>query len=202
MTISSPLNSGLLDVLTGFLGLVLLMLLVFGTNIKFDLRWFFIVGGSLCSGLGFVRGASAPKEPWLKGLLIISGLAVPALTLSFLGLAFGANSVLATFLATSTLLTFCGVQSRRNWTRDTPLVAVKFLLLAVAVVVLASIFVLPRLMGMLSGKHMDMPAPEFSLMTEDGEVVSRRPSVLGYMVSALLAGIAKSGKGLCLLQRQ
>jgi len=37
--IPPSLKSGSLDVLMGFLGLVLLMVLDFGTKIKFDLRW-------------------------------------------------------------------------------------------------------------------------------------------------------------------
>ena len=82
MTGISPLKSALLDVVTGFLGLVLFMVLVFGTNIKFDLRWFFIVGGSVCAALGFLRGKSAPQEPWLKSVLLILGMAVPVLILS------------------------------------------------------------------------------------------------------------------------
>ncbi|MGB8063668.1 MAG: redoxin family protein [Candidatus Sulfotelmatobacter sp.] len=172
MTISSPLKSGLLDVLTGFVGLVLFMVLVFGTNIKFDLRWFFIVGGSLCAGLGLLRGKSAPQEPWMKGVLIISGMAVPVLILSFFGIAFGANLVLAIFFAISTLMTLCGVQARRNWARGRRVTGVNFLLSALALIVSASMFVLPPLMGMLSGKHVDTPAPEFSLTTEDGKVVS------------------------------
>ena len=52
MTGISPLKSALDDVVTGFLGLVLFMVLVFGTNIV-DLRSFFIVGGSVCAALDF-----------------------------------------------------------------------------------------------------------------------------------------------------
>jgi peroxiredoxin len=170
--IPPPLRSGSLDALTGFLGLVLLMVLVFGTKIKFDLRWFFIVGSSFCFVLGFLRGESEPRNPWLKGLLIVSGLSVPSLTLSFMGLAFGARAVLATFLVMSALLTFCGVQARRNWTRDKRIVSVAFLLLPFGGVVLASISVLPPLMGTSSGQHVNMPAPEFSLTTEGGKLVS------------------------------
>ncbi len=62
MRIPPPLRSGLLDVLAGFLGLVLLMVLDFGTKIKFDLRWFFIVGSAFSFALGFLRGETAPIE--------------------------------------------------------------------------------------------------------------------------------------------
>jgi hypothetical protein len=118
MKIPHSLKSGSLDVLTGFLGLFLLLVLDFRTNIKFDLRWFFIVGGSFSFVLGFVRGGRAFEKPWLNGLLIISGFSIPLLILSFMGLAFGARAVLVTFLATSALLTLSGVQSRQNWVRD------------------------------------------------------------------------------------
>ena len=39
-------------------------------------------------------------------------------------------------------------------------------------VVLASILLLPPLMGKLSGQHVNLPAPEFSLTTEDGKVLT------------------------------
>ena len=172
MRIPPPLRSGLLDVLAGFLGLVLLMVLDFGTKIKFDLRWFFIAGSAFSFALGFLRGEIAPRNPRLKGLLILSGLAVPSLTLSFLGLAFGATAVLVTLLVTSALLIFCGIQARRNWTRDKRIVSVAFLLLPLGGVVLASISVLPPLMAMSSGQHVNMPAPEFSLTTGGGKFVS------------------------------
>jgi peroxiredoxin len=170
--IPPSLKSGSLDVLTGFLGLVLLMVLDFGTKIKFDLRWFFIVGSSFCFALGFLRGERALGKTWLKGLLIISGLSVPLLILSFMGLAFGARAVLVTFLATSALLILSGVQARQNWVRDKRIVSVTFLLLPLGCVVLASVSLLPPLMGMLSGQRVNMPAPEFSLTTEDRRVLT------------------------------
>ena len=129
MKISSPFQSGLLDVLTGFLGFVFFMVLVFATNIKFDLRWFFIVGGLLCAALGFLRGRSLPRKAWVKGLLIISGMAVPAIALSFIGIAFGAQTVLVTFLVISALLAVCGVRARQKWTQKKPVIGVTFLLI-------------------------------------------------------------------------
>ena len=86
----------------------------------------------------------------------------------------------------------------------------KFFLLGGGVLVVASFLVLPPLMEKLSGKHVDTPAPEFSLTTggwQSGSFLRTerqgcRPSVLGYVVRTLLAGIAESGKGLCLLQKQ
>jgi thiol-disulfide isomerase/thioredoxin len=170
MEIPPPLKTGLLDVLTGFLGLVLLLVLDFGTKIKFDLRWFFISGASFCCALGFLRGESPPRNPWLKGLLIISGLSVPLLILSFAGMAFGAVDILVAFLFVSSVSTCCGVLARRNWVRDRRMAIFTFLLLPLGCVVLAAIWLLPPLMGRLSGQHVNMPAPEFLLTTEDGKV--------------------------------
>ena len=65
MKISSPFQSGLLDVLTGFLGFVFFMVLVFATNIKFDLRWFFIVGGLLALGILPLRRYIPESPRWL-----------------------------------------------------------------------------------------------------------------------------------------
>ncbi len=171
MKIPPPLRIGALDVLTGFLGLVLLLILDFGTSIKFDLRWFFIVGASFCCALGFLRGESPSRNPWFKGLLIFSGLCVPLLTLSLTGKAFGTD-ILVAFLLVSSVSICCGVLARRSWIRDKRMASVTFVLLPLGCVVLASISLLPPLMGKLSGQHVNMPAPEFSLTTEDGKALS------------------------------
>ena len=79
--------------------------------------------------------------------------------------------MLAIFFVTSVLLTFAGVEARRSWTPDKRMAWLKFFLLGGGVLVVASFLVLPPLMEKLSGKHVDTPAPEFSLTTEDGRVV-------------------------------
>ena len=66
MKLPRPLKTGLIDVLTGLLGLVLLLILDFATSIKFDLRWFFIVGATFCCALGFLRSENPPGNPWFK----------------------------------------------------------------------------------------------------------------------------------------
>jgi len=171
MKIPPSLKSGMLDVLTGFLGLVLLLILDFCTDIKFDLRWFFIVGAFFCCALGFLCGEGPPRNPWLKGILIVSGFSVPLLTLSLTGMALGAD-ILVAFLLVSSLSICCGVLARRTWARERRMASVAFLLLPLGCVVLASISLLPPLMGKLSGQHVNTPAPEFSLTTDDGRVVT------------------------------
>ena len=47
-----------------------------------------------------------------------------------------------------------------------------FLLIPLGCVVLASISLLPPLMGKLSGEHVNRPVPEFSLTTDDGKVLT------------------------------
>ena len=172
MKIPPPLKVGLLDVLTGFLGLVLLLVLDFATSIKFDLRWFFIVGASFCGALGFLRGGSPPRNPWFKGLQIVSGLSVPILILSFTGMAFGAGGILFAFLLVSYVSICCGVLVRRTWLRNRRMAIFTFLLIPLGCVVLASISLLPPLMGKLSGEHVNRPVPEFSLTTDDGKVLT------------------------------
>jgi thiol-disulfide isomerase/thioredoxin len=171
MKIPPLLKSGSLDVLTGFLGLALLLILGLSTSIKFDLRRFFIVVATFCCALGFLRGENQPRNPWLKGLLIFSGLGVPLLALSLMGKAFGTYTLIG-FLLVSSVSIYCGVLARRSWIRDKQMASVAFLLLPLGCVVLASISLLPPLMGTLSGHHVNVPAPEFSLTTEDGKVLS------------------------------
>jgi thiol-disulfide isomerase/thioredoxin len=166
-----PLKTGLIDVITGFLGLVLLLILDFATSIKFDLRWFFIVGASFCCALGFLRSENPPGNPWFKSLLITSGLATPLLILSLAGVDLGADILIA-FLLVSSVSICCGIFARRTWARDRRKAIVAFLLLPLGGVVLASTLLLPPLMGKLSGQHVNLPAPEFSLTTEDGKVLT------------------------------
>ncbi len=86
-------------------------------------------------------------------------------------MALGADILIA-FLLVSSLSICCGVLARRTWARDRRMASVAFLLLPLGCVVLASISLLPPLMGKLSGQHVNTPAPEFSLTTDDGKVVT------------------------------
>ena len=171
MELPPLLKIGLLDVLTGFLGLVLLLILDFRTGIKFDLRWFFTVGTAFCCALGFLRSESTPRNPWVKGLLISSGLCVPLLVVSLTRMALDAGILIA-FLVASCVSICCGVLARQSWGRDRRVAGITFLLLPLGCVVLASISLLPPLMARLSGQHVNLPAPEFSLTAEDGRVLT------------------------------
>jgi len=172
MRLSGALKSGSVDVLTGFLGLVFLMFLDFGTKIKFDLRWFFILGGLVSFVLGLLRGNRVPRNPWLKLLLLMSGFSVLPLTLSFMGLAFGARTILVTFLVISALLVLCGINTRRNFSQDRRAISMAVLLLPIGGIVLGSIVFLPPIIGTLSNEHVNIPAPEFSLTTQDGKLLT------------------------------
>ena len=171
MKLPPLLKTGLIDVLTGLLGLVLLLILDFATPIKFDLRWFFIVGALFCGALGFLRNETPPGNPWFKSALITSGLAVPLVILSFTGMDLGAD-ILVAFLLVASVSICCGVFARRTWVRNRRKAVVAFLLLPLGCVVLASVLLLPPLMGKLSGQHVNVPAPEFSLATDDGKVLT------------------------------
>jgi len=168
---SSPLKIALFDALTGFLGLVLLLILDFATRIKFDLRWFFIVGALFCAALGVFRGKSPSGNPWLKGLAIFSGLCIPLLALWLTGKSFGAD-MLAAFLLVSWISISCGLLARRSWIRDKPKAGIAFLLLPLGWVVLGSMLLLPPLMARLSGRQVNRPAPDFSLLTQDGKTLT------------------------------
>jgi len=170
MKFPTVLKTVLLDMLTGLLGLVLLLILDFRTPIKFDLRWFFTVGATFCCALGFLRSRGAERNPWVKGAIISSGFGVPLLILSLIGMALDAGILIA-FLAVSTLSICCGTFARLKWSGNKR-VAIPILLLPVGGVCLASITLLPPLMARLSGEHVNLAATEFSLTTEDGTVLS------------------------------
>jgi thiol-disulfide isomerase/thioredoxin len=168
---ANVLKIGLLDVLTGLSGLVLLLIIDFRTPIKFDLRWFFTVGAVFCCALGFLRSGSAYGNAWVKGLLISSGFGVPLLVLSLTGMGLD-TGILIAFLVVSSASTCCGALARQNWRDGKRLASAIFLLLPLGCVVLASISVLPPLMTRLSGQHVNKPAPEFSMTTENGRVLT------------------------------
>jgi len=86
-------------------------------------------------------------------------------------MAFGAVEILAAFLALSFISICCGVVARGIWLSKRR-VAIVLFLLPIGCVVLASMILLPPLMGRLSGQHLNRPAPEFSLITDDGKVVT------------------------------
>jgi len=171
VTIRSSLRTRLLDALTGFLALGLLMALAFATRMKFDLRWFFGVAAGIACALGFLREKDPSGSPWSKGLLLISGFCLPIVVLSVTGMAFGPELMVGLVLASSISI-FGGIFGRKAWSRQQPGLCVVFSLLPVACVVCASLLVLPRLMEKLSGKHVNLPEPEFSLVTDDGKSVS------------------------------
>lgn len=171
MNISPSLKNGSLDVFTGSMGLVLLLILDFRTNIKFDLRWFFIVGALFCCGIGILRGAGLPRNPWRKSAPIISGFWVPLIVLSLAGRSLDADILLA-FLLVSALSICSGVFARRTWSDLRPWTSAACLLVPLACVVIVSMSLLPPLMGKLSGQHVNTAAPEFSLTTDDGSIVT------------------------------
>jgi len=171
VTIQPSLRTGLLDVIGGFLALGLLMVLAFSTRMKFDLRWFFGVAASIACALGLLRGKDRSGSPLSKGLLLISGFCLPVVVLSVTGRAFGPELMIGLVFASSISI-FGGIFGRRAWSRQQPTLCVVFSLLPVACLVCASRLVLPALMGRLSGEHVDLTEPEFSLVTDDGKAVT------------------------------
>lgn len=164
------IKSGLLDVLTGVLGLVFLLVLAFSTKIKFDLRWFFSVAAACACASGFVRGKTS-TNPWLSSLLVASGLSLPILILSLTGMAFTDLVIVAALLCVFCISVCCGVFARRGWLRQKRIAAVTFSVVPTALTACMSIFLLPAVTGSLSGQHVNLPAVEFSLVTDEGRVV-------------------------------
>jgi thiol-disulfide isomerase/thioredoxin len=173
----------LLDVLTGLLGLILVLVLDFRTGIKFDLRWFFMAGASVCFVLGFLRHEKEPDHSapatswtpnsWSKPVLIISGFSVPVLVLLLAGMSFGGTGIWVAFLFLCIHLDCLRgygaggygcmrVAKATGW----------FLFLPLGCIFVASMWLLPTVMGKLSGRHLNNPAPDFSLSTDSGKAVT------------------------------
>lgn len=160
----------LLDVLTGLLGLILLLVLDFRTPIKFDLRWFFTVGAAFCCGLGFLRSQGGRGNPWMKGAWISCGFVVPLLILSLTSMGLETGIVI-TFVGVASASICFGSLARKKWSGNKR-TAVAILLLPLACVVLTSFLMLPRLMEKWSGDHVNLPSPTFSLADNDGRVLT------------------------------
>lgn len=168
----SRLKSVLLDVLAGFLAFCLLGLGIASIKIiAFDLRVFFSVTAVLSLLAGFIRGKSAPQNPWLKGLLVSSGSSLPCLVLALTGQAFGLNAILGLLLLLSSLLAIAGVQARRFSVAESRKKAALLLSLPWAATVLASVTLVPPLMSRLANHYLDKPAPSFSFSTLDGRTI-------------------------------
>ena len=77
----------LLDLLAGFLVLILLMggflTGVVGENLQVNS----LLLGSVFLAVGFIRGARSQTNPWIKGCTVASGLMLPVIGLSISGLA-------------------------------------------------------------------------------------------------------------------
>jgi thiol-disulfide isomerase/thioredoxin len=170
MKISSSFKNGLADVLSGILGLVLLLVLDFGTKIKFDLRLFFIAAAAFGCALGLLRGGGSSNR-WTKVVTTASGFCLPVLVLVLSGKTFGGPEVLLAFLVVSFLSIGCGVFARRAWTHSRRVTTAAFILIPIACTAVSSMMFLPGLMGKLSGQHVDQPVPAFSLVTGDGKEI-------------------------------
>ena len=109
------LKSGLLDALTGILGLVPVVIADPVRAMKFDLRALSMVSAAVYLLAGLVRGKSGPRNPWLKGLLVDSGSLLLVTGLSLTGQAFDWKPVLVMFPVVTALFAVCGVQVRRVW---------------------------------------------------------------------------------------
>ena len=170
MKISHSLRSGIVDVLSGILGLMLFLGMDFATTIKFDLRLFFIAAAVFCCALGFLRG-DASSSRWIKTVMIASGFWLPVLVLVLIGKTFGGPEIVVAFLVVSFLSIGCGVFAQSAWTHRRRIATAAFILFPVACTAVSSMMLLPGLMGKLSGQHVNQPAPKFLLVTGDGKQI-------------------------------
>ena len=159
------------DILTGFLALCFLFafLAVYSRN---NLQLFSLVAALLFFFAGAVRGASSPQNPWLKGLLVDLGGALPVMVIRAVGMAFTEHGYVPLFLASSFLLALAGVQTRRLLSRGRLRTAALLAAFSFAVLFLAITSAVPSLMARWSSQQVDRPAPSLSFVTLDGRPVT------------------------------
>ncbi len=167
-------KSILLDALTGFLALCLLVAVLVLTPYDNDLRVFLILTAVLFLLAGLVRAKSAPANAWLKGLLINSVASVVVITMAVTHMAFTSRGYPILFVLVSFLLTVCGVTTRHLWAAGKRMVALAQSSLSVGAVILVITFLAPLLAARFSTVSVESPAPlsSFSISTLDGRLVN------------------------------
>jgi thiol-disulfide isomerase/thioredoxin len=160
--------SGASDTLAGLSALFLFAVIDSLVHVGADLRHGVLVLALLCGTAGFARGAGRPENAWVKGLLIASG---GSLALLLLGWNSIGHPVLAMLLLVAALFTIFGVRARRSWARQSAAKRAMTLLVPLAALIVFAVAAVPTLTSRLATRRVSVPAPEFSITTDDGSTI-------------------------------
>ena len=161
-----------LDVATGFgiFVFVLIAALVIHT-IHYPALFLIVVSASLFAA-SYLRGAYSPLNPWLHGLIIGLGAAVPVVLLgkAFVGLTLGPMEI--AILIVPSLVCGCGAQVQSFWKEHQRAPAFCAGIALLLCLVAGDKMLVPRILSASASKPMNKPAPPFVLTKLDGSEVS------------------------------
>jgi len=171
MPVKTTFKSVALDILAGFVALCVLFtyVVVYSRN---DLQLFALVTAVLFFLAGALRGASAPQNSWLKGVLIALGGVVPVVAMRATGMAMTEQGYVSLFIVFSVLLAIAGVETRHLLSRGRRRAASLLALLTFGAAILVTATAIPSLMARWSSEQVNRPAPSFSFATLDGKPVT------------------------------
>ena len=171
-----------IDILAGLAAFVCFALLDSFVHVAADLRRAVVLVALLSASAGLARGAGRPENTWLKGLLIASGAGLPLLALGWEEMN---RLILTLLLVIIVLFTILGVHVRHLWPRQSvPKRLFTFLAPLLGLAILGAVTI-PTLATRVATRRVSIPAPEFSIKSGDGAVISavglrRRVVVLAF----------------------
>jgi cytochrome c biogenesis protein CcmG/thiol:disulfide interchange protein DsbE len=171
MPFKTAFRSATLHILAGFVALCVLFayVVVYSRN---DLALFVLVTAVLFFLAGILRGARAPKNSWLAGLLIGLGGVMPVVVMRVTGTAMTEQGYLPLFIVFSLLLAIAGVETRHLLFRGRRRAASFLALLSFGAAILVMTTAIPSLMARWSSELVNRPTPSFSFVTLDGKPVT------------------------------
>ncbi len=172
MPLKTTFKSVLLDFLVGFVALCMLVvyMVVYPRN---DLQLFMLATAVLYFLAGMLRGASAPQNSWITGLLIALGGVIPVVVMKVTQIAFTAQGYVPLFIVFCLLLAIAGVETRQLLARGHRGAASLLALVSFSAAIVVIATAIPSLMARWSSEHVSRPAPSFSFITTlDGKPVT------------------------------
>lgn len=161
--------TGTIDVLAGLAALASFVLLDSFLHVAADLRKAVIILAFLSVSAGLARGSSPPANTWLKGLLVASGS-----SLALLGLLWNQihRPILALWLLINVLFTVLGVHARRLRLRQSATKSAMIIFAPLIGLTILAVAAVPTLATRVATRRLYMPAPEFSIRSNDGAITA------------------------------
>src|SRR5581483_7651015 len=158
----------ILDILTGLSALLVFLVADSIVHVGADTRVGLFVLALLCLAAGLIRGGSRPRNPWVKGLAVSSGLDLVLLLLAWNSIP---PAVGAMLLFVAVLFTVCGVSVRHLLGTGSVRTAAAVAFLSMAAVAFAAAIAVPRVIDAIATHRTVAPAPEFAMTRLDGTPV-------------------------------